>query len=247
MLGQTPLKAKSARKSARCLAVFPPRYDLLNGLMTLGLHRNWRKQTARSLDLSPTPGRFLDLATGTGDLALAVAQAYQKVHIENADLAIHAVDISQNMLLEAQRKINQTHMIKHIHLEKAAMESLPFDNQSFHGITVGFGIRNAADRQKAIREAFRVLKPAGVFCILEAVPPESTWQRWLQQLHLKITVPLMGSLISEGQAYRYLGNSVGNFPSPKDFKQDLLDAGFCQVQFRVLHLGGSTLFIAQRA
>lgn len=210
------------------------RYDLLNRLMTGGLDQSWRRRAVETLPAAPTGGRYLDLATGTADLALAIAERFDQ------SVCIHGVDLSWGMLTVARDKTQR------ISLQAADIEHLPFADNSFHGATIGFGIRNVVDRLQGAREIRRVLQPNGVLVILEALPAERLWQRCLQRLHMLVTVRVLGTLLSESAAYRYLGDSVAAFPKASEFQTLLLQAGFSEVRFEALTAGAVGLFICRK-
>ena len=221
-----------------------PRYDLLNRLMTAGQDRAWRSAAIACLAPLSRPGRYLDLATGTGDLALALhARADQE---NNADVHIDAIDVSAPMLERAKQKIVQRNAQSHIALRTGAAEEIPFPDATFDGVTVGFGVRNFADRRRGLQEILRVLKPGGRLIVLEACPCENAIQRFVQWAHTAVSVRLLGALLSERSAYEYLGNSITDFPNPAAFSQELTDHGFRVEEARSLGLGAVTLFHASR-
>ena len=121
---------------------------------------------------------------------------------------------------------------------------MAFADNTFDGITLGFGIRNAADRPAALREMLRVLKPGSRLVILEALPPENRFLRTLQSLHMRLGVGILGRLLSEGAAYEYLGKSVAAFPPPADFCQTMLQSGWKGIHYQQLCLQSVTLFTA---
>ena len=221
-----------------------PRYDLINRLMTFGLDQKWRRITVRTLNLEKNPAHYLDVATGTADLALMLASEIERF-VKTPLINITAVDASQEMLHHAQHKIDHHHGVP-ISLEVSTMENLPFEPETFDGITIGFGIRNSVDRPKALKEMWRVLKPQGRLAILEALPPENTTQRWIQKIHMRLTVRFLGGVFSEAKAYEYLGNSVAAFPLPKDFQELLKNAGFQKTEYKALNFGAVGVFTATK-
>jgi demethylmenaquinone methyltransferase/2-methoxy-6-polyprenyl-1,4-benzoquinol methylase len=214
-----------------------PRYDLLNRLMTGGLDHSWRRKTVGMLSLKNSifdqKARFLDLATGTADLALALSH---EIHKQNsaADFQIDGVDISSEMLGRGKAKIKALDLENQISLHEVSMEKLPFPDQTFDGAMMAFGIRNVPDRNLALSEIYRVLKPCAPLVILEALPPQNGFFRSLQRIHMFLSVRFLGSILSEGKAYKYLGDSVAKFPSPPAFMECMKGIGFKALEFRPL-------------
>ena len=196
-----------------------PVYDAMNHVMTAGLDRRWRKETARAV---VSPGdRVLDACCGTGDLALADLQAGARVT---------GLDFSERMLERARAKSSEVEWLQGDAL------ALPFADGSFDGATVGFGARNLDDLEAGLRELRRVLRPGGRLGILEITRPRGLlrpfYKLWFDGL-----IPLAGKLVPGGSAYTYLPASVRRFPEAKDFAKLMQSAGFEQVSYR-LFAGG---------
>ena len=196
-----------------------PVYDAMNHVMTAGLDRRWRKETARAV---VSPGdRVLDACCGTGDLALADLQAGGRVT---------GLDFSERMLERARAKSSEVEWLQGDAL------ALPFADGSFDGATVGFGARNLDDLEAGLRELRRVLGPGGRLGILEITRPRGLlrpfYKLWFDGL-----IPLAGKLLPGGSAYTYLPASVRRFPEAKDFAKLMQSAGFEQVGYR-LFAGG---------
>jgi len=219
------------------------RYDLLNRLMTLGLDQRWRKKMVQWVNHGNKEGNFLDLATGTGDVAFTLAKEAVK---KNQKIHIKAVDFSSEMLEIAQKKAENLGFDEVIDFQCTDIESLPFEENSFEGATLAFGIRNVSDRRKALEGIYRVLKKDALLVILEGLPPQNLWQRTLQNLHLNLGIRLLGNLLSEGQAYRYLGNSVMNFPKAPEFIELMNACGFRNCQHSPLLLGAVSMIIGKK-
>lgn len=193
-----------------------PVYDLMNRVMTAGLDRRWRRMTARA---AVRPGdRVLDACCGTGDLALAC---------ERAGGRVVGLDFSPAMLARARRKSSSVEWVE------GDLLALPFPAGAFDVATVGFGIRNVADLEQALRELRRVLAPGGRLAILEITPPRGPlapfYRLWLQRL-----VPLLGALARGGGAYTYLPASVRRFPDAPALAGLIEAAGFADVRWRTL-------------
>jgi demethylmenaquinone methyltransferase/2-methoxy-6-polyprenyl-1,4-benzoquinol methylase len=196
-----------------------PVYDAMNRLMTAGLDRRWRRETAAAV---VHPGdRVLDVACGTGDLALAAAAAGGRVT---------GIDFSTRMLERARRKSSAVEW-----LEADAL-ALPFDDASFDVVTSGFGVRNLADLEAGLRELRRVLGPGGRIGVLEITQPQGALRPFFRVWFDRV-VPLMGKVLPGGGAYTYLPASVRRFPGPGDLAAALERAGFADVRYR-LFAGG---------
>jgi demethylmenaquinone methyltransferase / 2-methoxy-6-polyprenyl-1,4-benzoquinol methylase len=206
-----------------------PVYDAMNHVMTAGLDRRWRRLTAQAV---VTPGaRVLDACCGTGDLAL-VAQ--------KAGGTVTGLDFSERMLERARRKSAEIEWVEGDLLE------LPFEDESFDAVTVGFGVRNVDDLSRALRELRRVLRPGGRLGILEIVRPKGPsslfYSVWFDRL-----VPLAGKVLPGGAAYRYLPASVKRFPGPTALTKQVRAAGFGPVAHRLLGGGIVVLLVGQAA
>jgi demethylmenaquinone methyltransferase / 2-methoxy-6-polyprenyl-1,4-benzoquinol methylase len=196
-----------------------PVYDAMNRLMTAGLDRRWRRETAAAV---VRPGdRVLDVACGTGDLALAAAAVGGRVM---------GVDFSTRMLERARRKSTAVEW-----LEADAL-ALPFDDASFDVVTSGFGVRNFADLDAGLRELRRVVRPRGHIGVLEITQPQGALRPFFRVWFDRV-VPLVGKVLPGGGAYTYLPASVRRFPGPADLSAALERAGFTDVRYR-LFAGG---------
>jgi demethylmenaquinone methyltransferase/2-methoxy-6-polyprenyl-1,4-benzoquinol methylase len=196
-----------------------PVYDVMNRLMTAGLDRRWRRETAAAV---VRPGdRVLDVCCGTGDLAVAAAAAGGRVT---------GVDFAHRMLERARRK-SQT--VEWLHADVLA---LPFADDSFDVATAGFGIRNFEDLDAGLRELRRVLRSGGRLGVLEITQPQGALRPFFRVWFDRI-VPLAGKLLPGGGAYTYLPASVRRFPGPRDLAAALERAGFSNVRYR-LFAGG---------
>ncbi len=214
------------------------RYDPLNKLMTFGLDRSWRVKAVKSLEL-PEKARVLDLATGTADVALLVARRHP-------DAEVIGLDPSAKMLEVGRQKVEAEGLAGRVRLELGEAESLPFEESSFDGVTIAFGIRNVADRPKALREIARVLRPGAHLAILEANEPRGLLAPFAK-LHLRLVVPLLGKILSSGDEYRYLQTSMEAFPPPNHFAATMAGCGLEVLRMRRLGLGTCTLYVAKPA
>jgi demethylmenaquinone methyltransferase / 2-methoxy-6-polyprenyl-1,4-benzoquinol methylase len=196
-----------------------PVYDAMNRAMTAGLDRRWRMETARTV---VSPGdRVLDACCGTGDLAIAAW------HVGGI---VTGADFSERMLARAEAKSAEIEWVQ------GDVLALPFDDDSFDAVTVGFGVRNLEDLERGLRELGRVLRRGGRVGILEITMPRGVlrpfYRLWFDGL-----VPLAGKLLPGGSAYTYLPASVRRFPGAEDLAQLMQTAGFEQVRYR-LFAGG---------
>jgi demethylmenaquinone methyltransferase / 2-methoxy-6-polyprenyl-1,4-benzoquinol methylase len=199
-------------------------YDVMNSVMTAGLHHHWRERAADLAALSPG-GRALDVATGTGDLAIELARRV------GPSGTVIGSDFSEAMLERARRKDPG------LAWEQGNALALPYPDDSFDAATVGFGARNFSDLEQGMREMARVVRPGGRVVVLEITtptrPPLSTFfSLWFDRV-----VPLIGRLTGESQAYTYLPSSVKRFPEPEALGAILHGAGLRDVRW-VLTAGG---------
>jgi demethylmenaquinone methyltransferase / 2-methoxy-6-polyprenyl-1,4-benzoquinol methylase len=202
------------------------RYDLLNSLMTAGLHHRWRQRAAERTELRPGDAA-LDVCCGTGDLALELAtRVLPSGHVIGCDFSEPMLDLARDKA--AGRGIPR------VRFEWADALALPYDEDRFDAATVGFGVRNLSDLDCGLREMSRVLRPGGRLVILEITqptrPPLSTfYSLWFDRL-----VPLLGTLAGDADAYSYLPESVRSFPSPRGLAEKMHAAGLRGVRWTVL-------------
>jgi demethylmenaquinone methyltransferase / 2-methoxy-6-polyprenyl-1,4-benzoquinol methylase len=196
-------------------------YDAMNSVMTAGLHHRWRE---RAVDLARVgPGsRALDVATGTGDLAIA---------LERRGADVVGSDFSEGMLERARAKSAA------VRWEQANALALPYPDDSFDAATVGFGARNFSDLQQGLAEMTRVVRPGGRVVILEITTPTKPPLSTFFSLWFDRVVPVLGRVTGENQAYSYLPSSVKRFPGPRDLGAVMVDAGLGDVRW-ILTAGG---------
>lgn len=213
-----------------------PRYDFLNRLLSLRQDQHWRKVM---LSLSPTTekGSFLDVATGTGDVLLEALKRRQNYG------EFVGCDISRGMLELAARKIPQDPRVR---LEVASAEKLPFSESHFHCVTIAFGLRNVINKERTLKEFFRVLKPGGRLMILEFFTPRQTLFAKAFLFYFQRILPLIGGLLSDRQAYAYLPESVGTFYLAPELKDKLTTTGYSHIQERSFLFGACRLIIADK-
>ena len=211
-------------------------YDLLNHLLTFGLDYHWRKKAIQ--EFKKKPKKILDVATGTGDFAIAA-------HYNLKDVQITGIDISEEMLNKGKKKIVRKKLNHIINLQIGDAESLSFDDNTFDAITVGFGVRNFENIDKGLSELYRTLRKGGEIVILEPSNPRSFPMKQLHDFHFNYLTPFIGRLISgDKQAYSYLSKSVNKFPKGKMFLNNMKDIGFSELKHIKLSLGVVDLYTA---
>lgn len=217
-----------------------PSYDRLNHILSLDVDKVWRRRVVRIVRRRGAR-RILDMATGTGDLAIALANGI-------ANSTIFGADLSPEMLAVAERKIVSRGLDERITLEECDVEHIPLENESVDAATVAFGVRNFEHREAAIREIFRTIRPGGHFVVLEFSRPRNPLVRAIYNLYSHKLLPIIGGIISKNRpAYSYLPRSIDEFPSPEKFRQMLLDAGFEFVRSRSQSWGIAQIYIARKA
>ena len=217
-----------------------PRYDLLNRVLSLGIDRRWRRFAVKQLAV-PKDGRVLDIATGTGDVALEIGRQ------TDASVRIVGSDFTQGMLVLGRDKIAASPYRERIVLVNAPCEAMPHPDGIFDGITIAFGIRNVVDRQQGLCEMARVLKPGGRAVILEFAAPLNGVFRAIYYFYFLRVLPWLGGLISQRSAYQYLPDSVLEFPDRETFKVMMEQAGFVDVKVYNLTGGIAAVHVGVRA
>jgi demethylmenaquinone methyltransferase/2-methoxy-6-polyprenyl-1,4-benzoquinol methylase len=217
-----------------------PKYDALNHLLSLNIDKTWRKKAAKAA-LQNHPKTILDLATGTADLAIALAKRNPQAHIIG-------MDISEKMLDIGKEKVAKQNLENQIELRLGDAAALPFENGTFDAITVAFGVRNFEDLNKGLAEISRVLKPNGQAVILEFSMPEKFPVKQLYRFYFKHFLPKIGRWVSKDDgAYSYLPASVEKFPKPNAFSEMLASFGLRMQQMRSLSFGIATLYCAKKS
>ena len=210
------------------------RYDLVNRVISLGLDRSWRTRAVRALQLR-AGARVLDVATGTADLAIAIAAAHP-------DAEVVGLDPSSGMLEIGKRKVAAAGLAERVSLVTGDGQALPFEAAHFDGATIAFGIRNVPDRPLALREMRRVLRDGARLAVLELAEPEGILgplARW----HVHHVVPTIGAIISGAPEYDYLQRSIAKFPPPDAFAAIMRESGFARVDWEPMTFGAATLYV----
>ena len=212
-----------------------PKYDFFNCLFSLRIDLLWRKNLVNWMQ-SDDPKQILDVAAGTGELAIALWKKFR--------VKITAVDLSQEMLNLADKKIKE--LGADITIQKANAENLPFESNKFDAVSVGFGVRNFENLEKGLSELRRVVKENGNVYILEFSKMEGVLSP-LYNFYFRKVLPFLAKMISgEKEAYAYLPDSVQNFPCGERMKNILLDLGFSKVEYKKLSLGIVTIYKAKK-
>lgn len=216
-----------------------PRYDFLNRLLSLGVDRRWRR-LAVAETVPSTGGRFLDVATGTADMALEILRQ------KGAGASVVGVDLSVEMMRIGQEKCGRAGKSGRVAFLRAPGECLPFGDGAFDSACVAFGIRNVADRERGLREMCRVVRTGGRVVVLEFSSPKGRIFGALYRFYFRSVLPRIGGIFSRGSAYAYLPESVLSFPEPPAFAAMMRAAGCVSVTHRPLTFGIVTLYVGVR-
>jgi demethylmenaquinone methyltransferase / 2-methoxy-6-polyprenyl-1,4-benzoquinol methylase len=210
------------------------KYDFLNHFLSLNIDRSWRKKAIQLLRKT-APETILDIATGTGDLAIASLRLHPK--------RIVGIDISENMLLIGKKKASKSEEGAKIEFLLAQAEKIPFAENTFHAVISGFGVRNFSNLKEGLRETFRVLKPGGQLVILEFSKPSGFLAGTVYKFYFSKILPLIGGWISgDNWAYEYLPQSVELFPEGKEFLKILENTGFKECSIKRLTFGIASVY-----
>jgi len=219
-----------------------PAYDIANDAFTLGIHRILRKFLCRAaIKISPKNAKILDVATGTGEVILGIISQRPDIHITG-------IDASEGMLKVAKEKVQKKAFLfkENIELKLANALSIPYPNNSFHTITVCWGMRPLRPHSAALREIFRVLKPGGHVVILENGKPDFKFIRKIYHNYTKL-IPILGKKLSNLKSTHYFyKTSFDSFPSGSHFVAELFDSGFIKAKFKNLGTNIVFLYSAQK-
>jgi demethylmenaquinone methyltransferase/2-methoxy-6-polyprenyl-1,4-benzoquinol methylase len=237
-----PYKDSEATKKAQVTQMFDTisnEYDSLNRVISFGIDVKWRNKVVK-LVAEQQPQEILDIATGTGDLAISLTAT-------NAEKII-GLDISDGMLEVGRKKIKAKKLNDTISMVIGDSEDLPFETNSFDAITVAFGIRNFENLEKGLTEILRVLKPNGLFVILETSVPTNPFYKFGYTAYSKYILPVIGKLFSKDRvAYTYLSESASVFPYGETLNNILRKIGFINVEDKPQTMGVATIYTASKS
>ena len=237
----TPYKNSTLSKKEQIAQMFDTiseNYDRLNRVISFGIDIKWRKKVLQIVTQS-NPKTILDIATGTGDLAILMAQTKAP--------KIIGLDISAGMLEVGRKKIQYKNLSNTIEMVLADSEEMPFEDSYFDAITVAFGVRNFENLEKGLAEILRVLKPNGVFVILETSVPDKTPYKQGYTFYSKNILPIIGKLFSKDNvAYGYLSKSAAAFPYGEALNNILRKIGFIEVKAMPQTFGVATIYSATK-
>ena len=213
-------------------------YDFLNHFLSMGIDIYWRKKLVKRLT-KQAPKNILDVATGTGDLAIAMLKATPD--------KITGIDISNGMLEIGRKKIKEKGLEDKISLQQADSENLPFEDNGFDAVCVSFGARNFENLEKGLSEMYRVLKPGGNLYILEFSQPDIFPFKQIYQFYFRYILPLLGKIVSnDNSAYNYLQESVNSFPYGNKLNKIIEDCGYNKAKNHSLTMGITSIYIAEK-
>lgn len=216
-----------------------PTYDKMNGALSLGIDGYWRRDALKELRKYPH-SQLLDIATGTGDFAIL---AQQILHPEK----ITAVDISEGMMTVGMQKVQAKGLEEIITFEVQDCSDLRYDDNSYDAAIIAFGVRNFEQIDKSFQEVLRVLKPGGVFLILELSTPQETPMKQLYATYTQYVMPTLSAIFAKEQrAYSYLPESIAAFPQGREMMLILKKNGFTNIRLRRYTLGITTLYMAEK-
>lgn len=237
----TPYKDSDLGKKEQVAQMFDTisgNYDGLNRVISFGIDVKWRKKVLKMVS-NKNPETILDIATGTGDLAILMTKTNAK--------KIIGLDISAGMLEVGRKKIAQKNLSDRIEMVLGDSENIPYADNTFDAITVGFGVRNFENLEKGFAEILRVLKPNGIFVILETSVPTKTPYKQGYKFYSKYILPLIGKLFSkDDSAYQYLSESASVFPFGEALNNILRKIGFIEVKALPQTMGVATIYSASK-
>lgn len=216
-----------------------PSYDIMNRMMTMGIDRQWRRRAVRTVACT-SPSTILDIATGTGDLAIALSRACPKAKVTG-------IDLSQGMMDIATQKVSAAGMSDKISFRACDALHMPFADDSFDAITVAFGVRNFEHLREGYAEMYRVLHPGGLLCVLELSTPSSPIVKPFYSFYTRAVIPLVGRMVSrDNRAYSYLPQSIRAVPVRKAMTDIIAATGFREAAYKSLTFGVCTMYTATK-
>ncbi len=210
------------------------KYDLMNDLMSGGLHRWWKKEMLN--EIKPVDGnRILDLAAGTGDISFSIIKSLKN---KNVNVSCVTSDVNEEMLSIAKKRAIDENLHEYLDFNIIDCENIPYPENSFDFVTIAFGIRNVTNIPKALSEILRVLKPGGKFICLEFSDVKNELMKKIYDLYSFNIIPKIGKFIANDEdSYKYLVESIRTFPTADNFKAMIEEAGLIQVNYKKLTAG----------
>lgn len=237
-----PYTADSRNKSQQVREMFDniaPAYDFMNRAMTFGIDRRWRRKAVDMLRRH-SHSTILDVATGTGDLALLLAR-------RTAAESITGIDLSEGMIEVGRKKIEQAGLADRISLQAGDCLALPMADNTFDAITVAYGVRNFENLIAGYREMFRVLRPGGTLTVIELSTPVNPLIKPFYKLYTRFIIPAVGRIVSKDvRAYSYLPESIAAVPQRRAMTALMEQAGFEESAFRPLTFGTCCIYTARK-
>ncbi len=236
-----PYRDSSAGKKEQIATMFDriaPKYDFLNHTLSFGIDKLWRKKAIRLIS-SNSPETILDVATGTGDFAIAALKTGAK--------KIIGIDISKEMVAVGVEKVSELGLEDKIELMTGDSEAIQFPDNSFDAATVAFGVRNFENLSRGLDELFRVLKQGGTLCVLEFSKPRNALVKFGYKFYSNSLMPWIGRMVSgDRSAYTYLPESVEGFPDGEKFITFIVQSGFVRIREYRLRCGIATIYIGKK-
>lgn len=236
----TPYNSSDEKKEqvAQMFDNISKRYDLLNSILSLGIHKGWRKKCAKLLK-AKQPKKILDVATGTGDFAIECA----KLNPES----IIGIDISEGMMKYGREKLTKLNLDSIISLKSGNAETVSFPDDTFDAIVVGFGVRNFQNLNTGLTNLHRMLKPGGQLIVLEFSYPKNSFVKTFYNFYFSKVTPFIGRLFSKDtRAYTYLTESVKAFPHNEKFTEILKTLGYKNTSFETLSFGIAAIYKGEK-
>lgn len=236
---ETVAESEKAQRVGQVFHSVAQRYDVMNDMMSLGIHRLWKRHTVQRAVIRPRQS-ILDLAGGTGDLAGAFSP------LVGPDGQVTLCDINASMLSAGRDRLLDRGLAENITYVQADAESLPFPDESFHCLSIAFGLRNVTHKERALEEMFRVLKAGGRLLVLEFSHPHSLLRPFYDAYSFSV-LPLLGRVVAgDSESYRYLAESIRMHPDQETLATMISEAGFERVRFENLTGGVVALHQARR-
>jgi ubiquinone/menaquinone biosynthesis methyltransferase len=219
-------------------------YDLMNDLMSAGVHRVWKDKMVNEINFDQEKLKFIDLAGGTGDVAFRIAKKAKKFDV---NYEIDVVDINQEMLDVGKEKALNNNLYKNLNFICCDGEKLKFENEQYDYFTIAFGIRNFTNIDKGLSEAYRVLKKGGKFICLEFSKVNDYFLQKIYDFYSFNVIPKIGEIdAKDKESYQYLVESIRKFPPQAEFKKMMEEAGFENVTYKNLSFGSAAIHVGYK-